>query len=88
MNVIGIDVSKYDLGWKAANAVKPISFIIQRASYGIITDEQFAALLPEVQKSPILPSIMTILNFINTEISTILKSNNYRPMQYSITLLL
>ena len=53
MNVIGIDVSKYDLGWKAANAVKPISFIIQRASYGIITDEQFAALLPEVQKIPI-----------------------------------
>lgn len=48
--LIGIDVSKYNIGWSPTKAIKPIGFVIQRASYGIWKDEQFDAILPEVQR--------------------------------------
>jgi len=51
--IIGIDISKYNLGWQASKAVKPISFVIQRASWSLYKDSGFDALLPEVQKIPI-----------------------------------
>lgn len=51
--LIGIDVSKYNLGWSPDKAKKPIGFVIQRASYGIVKDQNFNAILPEVQKIPI-----------------------------------
>jgi GH25 family lysozyme M1 (1,4-beta-N-acetylmuramidase) len=38
---LGIDLSKYDYPVNLANATAEISFIIQRASYGITQDEKF-----------------------------------------------
>ncbi len=51
--IIGVDVSKYNLGWSPDKAVKPISFVIQRASWSLYKDTGFDALLPEVLKIPI-----------------------------------
>jgi GH25 family lysozyme M1 (1,4-beta-N-acetylmuramidase) len=49
-NAIGVDVSKYNLGWSPDKAIKPIDFVIQRASWASYKDNQFDAILPEVQK--------------------------------------
>ena len=50
---IGIDVSKYNIGWSPDKANKPINFVIQRASWACYKDERFDKILPEVQKVPI-----------------------------------
>lgn len=57
-NIIGVDVSKYNLGWNPDKAIKPIYFVIQRAGYGsqyggAKADEQFDAINTQVQKIPI-----------------------------------
>lgn len=36
--IIGVDISKYNLGWNPDKAVKPISFVIQRASWASYKD--------------------------------------------------
>ncbi len=51
--IIGVDVSKYNLGWSPDKATKPISFVVQRASWSLYKDEGFDALLPQVLKIPI-----------------------------------
>ena len=48
--LIGIDVSKYNLGWNPDKALKPIGFVIQRASWSLYKDEQFEALRTQVSK--------------------------------------
>ena len=49
-NAIGVDISKYNLGWDPDTAVKSIDFVIQRSSWASYKDSQFDALLPQVQK--------------------------------------
>jgi hypothetical protein len=51
--IIGVDVSKYNLGWNPDKAIESIGFVIQRASWSLYKDEAFDKLLPEVQKIPI-----------------------------------
>jgi hypothetical protein len=53
MTVIGVDVSKYNLGWQPGKTVKPIDFVIQRVSWAGYKDEKFDAILPEVQNIPV-----------------------------------
>jgi len=48
--LIGVDVSKWNLGWSPDKATEPINWVIQRASYGMVRDQAFAQMLPEVQK--------------------------------------
>jgi len=50
MNAIGVDVSKYNIGWDPDKALKPIDFVIQRASWSMYKDEKFDELLPGVAK--------------------------------------
>lgn len=50
MPVLGIDVSKWNYGWSYDRAVKPIDFIIQRASWSGYKDDKFDLMLPETQK--------------------------------------
>ena len=49
----GIDISKWDAGWTPDNAVNPIGFVIQRASWALYKDSGFDTLLSEVLKIPI-----------------------------------
>jgi GH25 family lysozyme M1 (1,4-beta-N-acetylmuramidase) len=49
----GIDVSKYDISFKPANATKQLDFVIQRASYGQVKDEAFDTLYPGVALMPV-----------------------------------
>lgn len=53
MNNIGVDVSKYNLGWNPDAAKKPINFVIQRASWSMYKDEKFDDLYSQVIKVPI-----------------------------------
>lgn len=53
MSCIGIDVSKYNLGWDPAKASKPIGFVIQRASWSLYRDEQFDAINKGVASLPV-----------------------------------
>lgn len=53
MDTIGLDVSKYNIGWDPDRAVKPIHFVIQRASWSVYKDEKFDQILPCVAKVPI-----------------------------------
>jgi len=48
--IVGVDISKYNLGWNPDKALKPIAFVIQRASWSLYKDSGFDALLPEAQK--------------------------------------
>ena len=52
-NAIGVDVSKYNLGWDPDRATKPIDFVIQRASWAGYKDEQFDAIYAQVIKVPV-----------------------------------
>lgn len=47
----GLDISKYDLRYDAA--VRPVDFVIQRASYGLKRDERFDVLLADTRPVPI-----------------------------------
>lgn len=51
--IIGVDVSKYNLGWNPEMSKAPIGFVIQRASWSLYKDEQFDALYQQVSKIPI-----------------------------------
>lgn len=58
MNAIGVDVSKYNIGWNPDKAKKPIDFVIQRVSYGgssgsQVKDEAFDQMYEQVAKVPI-----------------------------------
>jgi GH25 family lysozyme M1 (1,4-beta-N-acetylmuramidase) len=50
LNNVGLDVSKYNIGWNPDLTVKPISFVIQRASWSMYKDEKFDEMLVQVQK--------------------------------------
>ena len=59
---IGVDVSKYNavfdtsgnyVGWNPDNAKKPISFVIQRASWSMYKDENFDVIYKQVIKIPV-----------------------------------
>lgn len=52
-NAIGVDVSKYNLGWDPDRATKRIDFVIQRSSWAGYKDEQFDAIYTQVIKVPI-----------------------------------
>jgi len=47
---IGVDVSKYNVGWNPDNASKPIGFVIQRASWSMYKDEKFDVMYEQVKK--------------------------------------
>jgi GH25 family lysozyme M1 (1,4-beta-N-acetylmuramidase) len=47
----GLDISKYDLRYSAI--VRPVDFVIQRASYGLKRDERFEALWTDTRSVPI-----------------------------------
>jgi len=64
MNALGIDISKYDNSFDPSQAVKPIDFVIQRASYGRWRDELFDALLPGVMQVPIRGAYHYLNNWI------------------------
>lgn len=51
--IIGIDVSKYNVGWDPKKAVKPISFGIQRASWASYKDEKFDELYQGIKTLPV-----------------------------------
>ena len=53
MNIIGVDVSKYNIGWNPDKATKHIDFVVQRASWAGYADEKFLALNEQVSKIPI-----------------------------------
>lgn len=48
--VVGIDVSKYQGTFDPDLATKPIDFVTQRASYGLVKDERFKIIYQGVQK--------------------------------------
>lgn len=50
---IGVDVSKYNYGWNPDYTKKPISFVIQRASWSMYKDEKFDEIYKQVVKIPI-----------------------------------
>lgn len=52
MNV-GVDVSKYNIGWNPDAAQRDISFVIQRASWSMYKDEKFDEMYKQVAKIPI-----------------------------------
>jgi GH25 family lysozyme M1 (1,4-beta-N-acetylmuramidase) len=47
----GLDISKYDIRYQAS--VRPVDFVIQRASYGLKADERFERLHADTQSVPI-----------------------------------
>ena len=47
----GLDISKYDIHYRAS--VRPVDFVIQRASYGLRVDERFERLHNDIQPVPI-----------------------------------
>lgn len=51
--IIGIDVSKYNLGWNPEMSKAPIGFVIQRASWSLYKDEYFDQIYQHVKKIPI-----------------------------------
>jgi len=53
MNAIGVDVSKYNAGWNPDKAIKPIDFVIQRASWAAYKDERFDEMYQQVAKVPV-----------------------------------
>ncbi len=47
----GLDISKYDIHYRAP--VRAVDFVIQRASYGLKSDERFEQLHAEIQPVPL-----------------------------------
>lgn len=47
---VGIDISKYQVTFDPDKATKPIDFVFQRTSYGMVTDERYWEMLPNTKK--------------------------------------
>jgi GH25 family lysozyme M1 (1,4-beta-N-acetylmuramidase) len=66
---IGVDVSKYNLGWNPDKAIKPIYFVIQRSGYGsqygCYKDESFDVMNIQVQKIPVRGAYWYYSSWIN-----------------------
>ncbi len=53
MRAMGIDISKYQKTFNPNAATKEINFVIQRTSYGMVTDEEFEVIYSGVMKVPL-----------------------------------